>query len=252
MERGRGGWLAVARGRATVLHTGMSSEAPPGTLPRAEAAQRLSLDEAGLQRLIDAGAVRTTPDGAFVTVESLLVHLSSRVRTSLASLDEKMGGKPRAPGGLGGLLLMKALLTLGFLGAMVELFSIQDDNTIVPLPGFFLGIAVVVGVCTWLARRQPDFSTTNGFGVTLYGKKKTPEGQVGTSWLVAAMIPLAPVRSFVILEEGAETADGGGAMRTRSYMTRPLPGIFWPQAAPVMVVAWAGIVLAGWVLTTMG
>ena len=220
------------------------SELPPGTVSREEAASQLGLDLAGVERLVAAGALETAAEGRAITQISLLTHLSRRITLTV----KKALDPPSAPGGMWGGLALRLLLLLAFLGSMVDVFSLQANKPVVPPLVLLVGLVPVVGVAVWLARRQPELGNTNGFGTSLYGSRRTSDGLVGTAYVVVAIVPIAPLASYVVLEEGPEKVESGGMIRTRGYFLRALPAICWPQAAPTVALGWSALLLGGYLL----
>jgi hypothetical protein len=221
------------------------SDAPPGTVPRAQAAAELRLDDAGLERLIAAGALTTTDDGRFVTQLSMLQHLSRRISLSVQAAQPT----PRWRAVVEDVALM-TLLVLGWMAALVQLFSWQNGEPILSPPMFALAVGGALAVATALARRRGTLGSGNGFGTTLYGRRRTPEGVVATAWLIAAMVPLVPIASYVLLEEHEVERSATGS--AQSYMLRQLPGLHWPQVVPWLLASWAGLLGVGWLIVTAG
>jgi hypothetical protein len=223
------------------------SDAPPGTVPRAQAAAELRLDDAGLDRLIAAGALTTTDDGQFVTQLSMLQHLSRRISVTVQAAQPDP--TPRWLAVVESVALM-TLLVLGWMAALVQLFSWQNGAPILSPPTFALAVGGALAVATALARRRGTLGSGNGFGTTLYGRRRTPEGVVATAWLIAAMVPLVPLASYVLLEEHELESSATGS--TQSYMLRQLPGLHWPQVVPWLLASWAGLLGVGWLIVTAG
>lgn len=203
-----------------------------------EAADTLKLKADQVRDLIAAGALKATGSGAEqrVTQESLMLYMVSR----LASDVRKVTERPSRGSVVSGALL-PLVLVMWFMAACVEVFSLRDGKPIVPT---LIAVPVLAGVLAltwWMARNADDFSSTNGAGTTLYGKRMTPEGRVGTQWLIFAGIPLLPVRSYVILEAGEEKTNWSGAIRNTQYRLRSLGRVYWPQALPILAGVWAGL-----------
>lgn len=217
---------------------------PPGMMPRADAAATLKLDDAALQRLLDAGALEASDDGAFITQTSVLLHLTRRVHTTLdAHQTRATAGWQLALEGTA----LPVLLGLLLLAWLVQLFGWRDGTPILPTPTLAASTAATLGLCTFLARRQPDLTTINGFGTRLYGHTPSPQGVVTTAFVVALMVPLVPFASYVLLEEGPD--DGDAHHRRRDVMLRPLPSLHLPQALSWTAAAWATLALLGWAFT---
>ncbi|HMV66652.1 MAG TPA: hypothetical protein PKA64_07365, partial [Myxococcota bacterium] len=193
-----------------------------------------------------AGELRVTPDGAWVSQESLLLYMAGRLSATVSHATAS------PPGGVLESTLLSGLLLLTLLAVLVQLFSIQDDAPIFSGPLLAGVVAGVLAICVWLARRQGGFSSVNGFGTTLLGSRRTPDGFVGTAWVVAAMVPLVPYRSYVLLEAHEERSPWIGQPTTRSYMLRALDDVCWPQAGPVLAASWGGLMFGGWLLATWG
>lgn len=197
--------------------------------------------------LIAAGALKTTGSGddLRVTPDSLLIYMTSRLKADLSQVMKR-------PSGLSIFCsaMLPIVMVLWFLAACVEVFSIRDRKPIAPVPYAVVVLGLTLAIAWWMGRQSDDFSSTNGVGTTLYGKRETPEGRVGTQWLIFAGVPLLPIRSYVILEAAAETANWSGAIRSRKYRLRSMDRIYWPQALPLMAAVWAGLgaVIAAFVL----
>ena len=107
-------------------------------------------------------------------------------------------------------------------------------------------VAVVVlvgllGLAAYTARHADEFFSVNGLGTTLYGNRKTPEGRVGTQWLIIAGVPLIPLQSYVILESTDVKPHWVGSIRRTQFRLRALGRIHWPHAAPLLLAVWAGL-----------
>ena len=147
------------------------------------------------------------------------------------------------PSRLAGLCSAFLPLVLGmwFLACCVEVFSLRGHKPIAPVPGAIAVLGAVLGLAWWMGRTADEFNSMNGLGTTLYGSKETPEGRVGTQWIIIAGVPILPVRSYVILSGGEETANWSGAIRTKMFRLRTLDGVYWPQALPILVGVWAAL-----------
>jgi hypothetical protein len=122
-----------------------------------------------------------------------------------------------------------------------EVFSIREGKIIVPVPAAIVILTVALALAWWMARQTDDFSSVNGVGTALRGRRLTPEGRVGTQWVVFTGIPLVPVRSYVILEEHAQDHTIVAAPRVTRLQVRPLGRMYWPQVLPTLAAVWAGV-----------
>ncbi len=94
---------------------------------------------------------------------------------------------------------------------------------IMPLPGHFMLLVALLGGSWLLARAQDALLTVNGSGTVLYGRAAVPTGQgyVSTKWLVFAMIPLIPVRSYWVINQYLNPRT-----KRQNFQMQPLPTIF--------------------------
>jgi len=212
-----------------------------------EASERLRVTEQEIQRLVESGLLRTIDgDSDRIDVVSVIEHLGRQMSAAASSLK---GAEAPSPGGVIGAMLIPLVLVLLTLAVFVEIFSLRDNNALIPHYLFPIVIPAALLWLRWLAQRQPDFSTANGMGVSLYGDKTTDEGRIGTAWVVCLMVPLVPVDSYIIVERGTE--DVRVAQRTKNYILRKRAGLYWPQVVPVLAGVWAGLGLAFWLATTL-
>lgn len=214
----------------------------------AEAAERLGISEEEVGARIAAGRLRAAEgEGDEVRVDTMSV-IEDMTR-SLSETIAKIGETPPPPsskaGGWVGDLVIKMVLLLWVLAYGVELLSLADDNAMVDPWLFFPGSALLLaGLGAW-ARAIGELGTTNGVGVTIYGRRQTEKGEVGTAWLVALMVPLVPLRSYVV--HSAEETVANPIVRTTSYRLSAYDGLCWPQVVPIFVGVWAGIAaLSAW------
>lgn len=214
-----------------------SAYSPP-SLSLREVAQRLDLRTDQVLGLVESGDLKSieTPLGVRITMDSFAVYMMNR-----ASSDIDKYNAPRDR--VGEITSAFLPLTLGgwFLASCVVVFSIRSGK-----PIFALNLAVgVLGLwllgAWWMGTRAQGFHAVNGLGTTLYGNASTPMGRVGTQWLVVAGVPLLPIRSYVILEERDEKPNWVGTIREKSYRLRNIKGIYWRQAAPLMIAVWLGL-----------
>ena len=223
----------------------MSDDAP-ATFDVEHVAELLKLPPDEVLALVDAGALEAAPDDPTrITQVSALTYAMDRARASIASIT----APPKRSIVVD--VLVPVLLVLGLLTTFVEAFSIGDGAAIVPVPMFVIGVAVGIAAIRALASRQDGFHATNGFGVTLYGDRRTAQGRIGTSFVVVVGVPIVPLRSWVILEKGDEHQNWSGAIRGREYLLRPLPSLHWAQAAPYLIGGWTLLLAAFALMTTI-
>lgn len=213
------------------------TQGPLGTTVE-ETAEKLSIPVEQVRDLIAAGALTTTGDGPAlrVTPDSLLLYMTSRLTSDLKRLTQRPSAASAASSAF-----LPLVLGMWFLAACVMVFSVRGGEPIVPLVYAIPVLAAVLGLGFRMARASHDFHSMNGCGTTLYGRRLTPEGRIGTAWMIFAGVPLLPVRSYVILEATDEKANWSGMIRQRSFRLRSLPRIHWPQALPLLLAVWAGL-----------
>lgn len=103
----------------------------------------------------------------------------------------------------------------------------------------------------------PSFNTFNGFGTTLLDYQERPDGTwEATRWVVAAMLPLVPLGSYVIKPKRQQNSYG----RMESYFEilgrTPLSPLRVLRVYALMILGLAPIVLgslnSSWVNRTLG
>jgi hypothetical protein len=210
----------------------------PAGYTLADAAEKLSLSVDQVRDLIAAGALKVTGSGddPRVTPESLVVYRMSRVSSDL----ERFSKRPRALA-VAADILLPLTIALWFMAASAEVYSLREENPIVPLPAAVAVLGALLGLAWLLAWKADGISSTNGMGTELFGRRMTSEGRVGTQWLTLVSIPLLPVRSYVILEIGETKSNWVGTRETKHYRLRPLGRMYWPQVLPILAGVWAGV-----------
>lgn len=213
----------------------MSEEAEPGVTLE-EAAQKLGVSIEDVRGLVAAGELAAHPGAptARVTSLSVLLYLTKQVRVVTEPFTRP---RPSAVLEVLGAMGVNLLLVLWALGTLVEAFSLRAHKPLVPPLAVVAASVVMVGLAALLASRQSALSSTNGVGTTLYGRRRTEHGDVGTAWLIFGGLPLVPLRSYIILEKHDEESDI--VFQKKSYVLRALPAIHWPQAAPLLLLGWA-------------
>lgn len=215
-------------------------DAPPGMMPRADALALLAIDEATLEQLVAAGVIRASPDGAWIDQVSAISHMAGRLGATVRAVSART--ESSWLNAIEGFVLPLLVFSAWF-GSIVQLWAWRDGDPILHPAVFFAGIAGVLAASAWLARRQHDLHSINGFGTSMYGRSRGPDGLIGTAWVVAMMVPLVPYASFVLLESSEETRDATGSRQ--SLMLRQRPGIHWPQASRWMLASWTALLGAG-------
>lgn len=218
---------------------GVATETGPTTgYTVEEAAAQLSLQPDEVRDLIAAGALEVTGSGDALRIkpESLLIYLMSRLSEDL----RRATARPR-PLAIARDTLLPVVVALWFMGACVEVFSLRDGKPVAPVPAAIAVLGAVLALAWCLARRADDIVSTQGVGTALYGRRMTPQGRVGTQWLIFGGVPLLPVRSYVILEAAKPGAGHNGAVQGKQPRLRALEHVYWPQVLPVLGAAWAGI-----------
>lgn len=203
-----------------------------------DAASRLGIKPDEVHGLIAAGALQASGSGDAlrVTDESVVMYMMARASSMMARGSARPG-----PLAIAGDILLPLLLTLWFMAAVAEVYSLRGGKVIVPVPAAVAVLAAVLGFSWWLARQATDFSSVRGVGTALYGRRVTHSGRIGTQWVTFGGVPLLPVRSYVVLEAGVPSREWIGSVQTTKFRLRPLPGIHWPQALPVLGGVWAGV-----------
>jgi excisionase family DNA binding protein len=204
-----------------------------------EAAERLSVSVEQVRDLIAAGTLKTTGSGEDlrVTPDSLLVYMMSRISADLDRINAPRPGILSVAADI----LLPVTITLWFMAACAEVFSLRDGKPIVSLPVATAVLLAMLGIAWGLAWRADGISSVNGVGTALYGRRMTPEGRVGTQWMTFASVPLLPIRSYVILEASEPKSNWVGTIQTTKYRLRPLGRMYWPQILPVVAGVWAGL-----------
>jgi hypothetical protein len=203
-----------------------------------DAAAELKIPPDQVRDLIAAGVLTATGEGDAlqVTKQSVVMYMLSRATADIRKITE-----PARPVAVASAAFLPLLLGMWFMAACVEVFSLQAHKPIVPAPAAVAVLGAVLALCWWLALQADEFSSAQGLGTTLYGRRMTPEGRVGTQWLILAGVPLLPLRSYVILEAGEPTANWSGMIRKTNYRLRALGRVYWPQALPVLGGVWAAL-----------
>lgn len=203
-----------------------------------EAASQLTLTVEQVRDLIAAGALQVVEGeaGPRVTADSMLIYRANLLTASLKRLTRRPSTFAIASE-----ILLPLVLVLWFMAACAEVFSLRDHKPIVAVPTAIAALTLTLAVAWWLARQTEGFTLVKGTGTTLYGRRMTPTGRVGTQYVVFAGVPLLPLRSYVILEASEEKANWSGMIRTRNYHLRVLDRIYWRQALPVLLGVWAGL-----------
>ncbi|MBK8258127.1 MAG: helix-turn-helix domain-containing protein [Polyangiaceae bacterium] len=214
-----------------------SAYSPP-SLSIQEVADRLKLPTDQVMGLVESGDLKSirTNDEVRIAVDSFVIYMMRR-----ASSDIDKYNAPRDR--VGEITSAFLPLTLGgwFLATCVMVFSIRGGKPIFPV---HLAVGVLGGWLLgawWMATRAHGFHAVNGLGTTIYGNTSSPMGRVGTQWLILAGLPLLPIRSYVILEATDEKPNWVGTIREKSYRLRNVKGIYWRQAAPLMIAVWLGV-----------
>ena len=200
-------------------------------MTREEAAEKLGTDVAGVDAMLAAGRLRQEAGG--IDPLSVLQVMTGQ----LADLNLKMTARDEQPFVVA--LGVPLSLVLFLLFYFVFLFGAADANPIVPLWAMVPISAGWLGATAALARWGGGLGTMNGMGVSLYGRRATPEGPVGTAWLTALFVPLVPLRSYRVLQEVEHDRTFSG--QATSYRLAEVP-LCWPQVVPVFVGVWAGLV----------
>lgn len=203
-----------------------------------EAATQLKLSPEQVHDLIAAGELETTGQGEALQVLPLgvAVYVLKRAGSHLQQIHRPTSALTTACG-----ILLPPLIGLWFMAVCAEVFSIREGKIIVPVPAAIVILTVALALAWWMARQTDDFSSVNGVGTALRGRRLTPEGRVGTQWVVFTGIPLVPVRSYVILEEHAQDHTIVAAPRVTRLQVRPLGRMYWPQVLPTLAAVWAGV-----------
>jgi hypothetical protein len=227
----------------------------PDALSIEDAARRLSTTPADIRaRLADGRLTAVEVDGETrVDFASVIAALADDLSSSLDALSGAVAKEPpasraQAAGSIAAAVVIPVALVLWALFAGVEVLALGDDPASAPLPGwaFVLGTAALLGGLAAWARADGQLGTTNGIGVALYGRRATDRGTVGTTWLVLFMVPLVPLRSYVVHD--AQT-DARPMIRTTRYRLSPHDGLCWPQVLPVVVGVWTALAgAAAWVI----
>lgn len=106
-------------------------------------------------------------------------------------------------------------------------------------------------------RNAPSFKTFNGFGTTLLDYRERGDGLwEATRWVVAAMLPVAPLATYVIRPKRQENSYGRMEAYFEIHDRRPLSparvlrvyGLVVLGLAPVVL----GFVYSSWVNRTLG
>jgi excisionase family DNA binding protein len=211
----------------------------------AEAAERLRCGEAEVHELLRAGRLRGEEAGGELRIDTLSVieELGRRLSQTIERV-------PQAPASSGGSVWAAVLVPVGLvllaLFSLVYLMLLADGLDAVPVPPlvFAVGFVGVLGGLAALARSEGSLHTFNGIGVQLLGRRQTPRGVVGTSWLTAFMVPLVPLRSYLVHAEQELAPEIGS--RTTQFQLEALEGLCWPQVLPVWIGVWAVLVAGGW------
>jgi hypothetical protein len=225
-----------------VYHRRVAEET--GTTPGCsveETASRLSIPVEQVRDLIAADVLKTIggDDDLRVTSESLFMYMVSRL-----TMDLKKVTAPRRTLASVSDLVLPVLMGLWFMAACFVVFSVRGGHKpVLEPPGAAFVLAALLALAWWLARQADDFSSVQGMGTALYDwrRRMTPEGKVGTQWLVLVSIPLLPIRSYVILETGEAKSNWSGAIQTAKFRVRSMDRIYWPQALPILAGVWAGV-----------
>jgi peroxiredoxin len=107
--------------------------------------------------------------------------------------------------------------------------------TVILFIGSALAFVVIGGVLWFLARKSNSTGTFNGFGTKLYGNKRTPGGRIATKWVVFFFMPIVPVKSYKVISQ-QKTRVSTVEYRT-DYALTELPGLYWPQAGLIGIIA---------------
>jgi hypothetical protein len=189
--------------------------------------------------LIAADVLKTTGSGddLRITPESLFTYMVSRL-----TMDLKKATAPRRTLATVSDFVLPVLMGLWFMAACFVVFSVRGGHTpVLPVPGAVAVLAALLALAWWLGKQADDFSSTQGMGTALYGRRMTPDGRVGTQWLILVSVPLLPIRSYVLLEAGEAKSNWSGAIQTAKLRLRSLDRIYWPQALPILAGVWAGV-----------
>lgn len=196
-----------------------------------EVAKILKISPGQVQALIDGGQLTATQPAPELLIDpvSVMEHLSRGLR------DESLKLAPKQQEPLAAAMLVPLSLVTWTIFAFVMLFSTGDGEPIVAPALFGAASAAWIGATGWLAHWGGGLSTTNGMGVTLYGRRKSERGPIATAYLVLMMLPLVPLRSFIVHNEVEHEPDFRS--RQTSYQLEQVP-LCWPQAAPTTLGAW--------------
>lgn len=212
----------------------------------AEAAKRLSISEEEVEARLASGRLRgvEVDRERRVDTASVVQEMTRALSDSLKRLEHASAAAPSAKGGgWVATMVIQLALMLWALALAVLAFSLAGTEGIMH-PALFMGGSVIFLVLLGLwERATEEIGTTNGFGVSLYGRRSVsgpaPATKVGTTWLVALMVPLVPLRShFIHAEEEGEASPFG---RSTRYRLSPFRGLCWPQVLPVLLVVWGGL-----------
>lgn len=206
----------------------------------AEAAERLGLREDEVRARLQVGLLRGVEVDGEQRVDALSVL--EALRRDLSRAMDQVQARPAPTGSIVVAMVLPMALALWMMASMVLLLSLRDGAPFVPPGAWLVGSWAGLAGLAALARADGQLQTVNGLGVTLYGRRPEARGPVGTAWLVAVGVPLAPVRSYVVHD--AVEHEPEIMSRSTSYRLEALDGLCWPQVAPVLAGVWGALLLA--------
>jgi hypothetical protein len=205
----------------------------------AEAAEKLGCSEAEVRARVSAGLLQAEQVDGELRVATLSV-----LEEVGRSLSAQMGAAQSRRGSVLVAILVPVSLMMLLIFTLVYLMLLADGQGFIPVPplvylallwGSLAGLAA-------LARWDGDLQAVNGLGVTLYGRRQTERGVVGTAWLVVLLVPVAPVRSYLVRSE--QKLDSSPMSRRTVYQLEPLEALYWPVVAPTLAAVWTALGVA--------
>lgn len=198
-----------------------------------EAAERLDVSVERVRELLAEGRLRGV-DGR-VRKESLGEEIGRQLLQSIKGLERAVSSIEQ--NSLLSSVVVPPAMAIIAVFTMAYVLMLQDDWADLPVtpPVFLLLFAVALGLLALWVRSQPAISAVGGMGSVLYGRRQAKHGRIATKWLSFAMVPLVPLRSYVVLHELELSA------HEKHYQLRPLPSLCWPQVLPLVLAVWLGI-----------